>query len=38
MAASHLPVLAVKHYGRQLSMRDVLLSGQFWGKGDVKTG
>lgn len=38
MAASHLPVLAVKHYGRQLSMRDVLLSGQFWGKGKIRTG
>ena len=37
MAASHLPVLAVKHYGRRLSMRDVLLSSQFWGKGDTKT-
>mgnify|MGYP003525576208 CR=1 FL=1 len=37
MAASHLPVLAVKHYGRQMSMRDVLLSSQFWGRGDVKT-
>ena len=37
MAASHLPVLAVKHYGRRLSMRDVLLSSQFWGKGETKT-
>ena len=37
MAASHLPVLAVKHYGRQMSMRDVLLSSQFWGQSDVKT-
>lgn len=38
MAASHLPVLAVKHYGRQMSMRDVLLSGEFWGKGKIRTG
>ena len=37
MATSHLPVLAVKPYGRRLSMRDVLLSSQFWGKGDTKT-
>jgi SulP family sulfate permease len=36
MAASHLPVLAVKHYGRQLSMRDVLLNSQFWSKRDPK--
>ena len=39
MAASHLPVLAVKHHGRQLSLRQVLLSGEFWGGRKVpKTG
>jgi nucleotide-binding universal stress UspA family protein len=31
MAQSHLPVLAAKHDGRQLSLRQVLLSGEFWG-------
>lgn len=38
IAASQVPVLAVKHYGGQMSMRDVLLSGEFWGKGKVRTG
>lgn len=39
MASSHLPVLAVKHHGRQLSLRQVLLSGEFWGGRKVpKTG
>ncbi len=38
MAATHLPVLAVKHYGRRMSLRDVLTSARFWSGPDPKTG
>lgn len=37
MVATHLPVLVVKHFGRQMSLREVLTSERFWRAAELKT-